>query len=536
MSIAEWMTKDPVVTSADTPLEESLATMIRHRVRHLPILDEESFVGILSAPSLVGQLSGGAQISPSLAGSATREHGFWVDPLRPDDEIDTAVKQLEKSSCLPVVSENRLVGIFSHHNLMSYFMRHLAPQRVRRGGATPAPHRLDSLVNLVRRVSQADSPDTILQSVMAALRPLMPVDQAFILFQKSDSDQLTVAASYMGPHAPGEQIAQMPVRDTLSGYVCLHQRSLRIEDLHQERRFPHSQDLWLKGASSIPLRSVIAVPLMDQNVSFGVLQFWSVKPYSYLESDLELLELAGGYIASMIQRSWRLQKEQESNRIKDEFLAVVTHDLRNTIQGVMSYSQLLQRKVVEPRLQIMARGIVESARHMSNLTNDLHDLARMGMQAMRVEPQTCQLLQAVEQVLEEFADFASQEKVELKTPQVDPALTCRADPVRLRQVLSNLVSNAVKYNHPEGSVLVTAQAVDQGVRITVQDTGIGIPTEEQATIFDLFTRAANHRRRDSSGLGLAISKQLVELHGGSLELRSVPGEGCTFSVFLPDTH
>lgn len=533
MSVAEWMTKDPVVTSAETPLEESLATMIRHRVRHLPILEDDSFVGILSAPSLVGQLSGGHSLHSGLAQSATRDHGYWVEPLRPDDDIETAMKSLEKTACLPVVSGRKLLGIFSHHNLMSYFMRHLAPQRVRRGGATPAPHRLDSLVNLVRRVSQADGPDAILQSVMAALRPLMPVDQAFILFQKGESDQLSVAASYMGPRAPGDVFHNIPVRDTLSGFVCLHQRSLRIDDLHQERRFPHSQDLWQNGARNVPLRSVIAVPLMDQNTSFGVLQFWSIKPYSYLESDLELLELAGGYIASMIQRSWRLQKEQEANRIKDEFLAVVTHDLRNTIQGVMSYSQLLQRKVVEPRLQSMARGIVESARHMSNLTNDLHDLARMGMQAMRVEPQTCQLLQVVEQVLEEFADFAAQEKVELKPPAVPAELTCRADPVRLRQVLSNLVSNAVKYNRAEGSVKVEAQSVMGGVRISVEDTGIGIPPEEQVNVFDLFTRAANHKRRDSSGLGLAISKQLVELHGGTLELRSTPGQGSCFTVFFP---
>ena len=106
------MTKDPVVTSADTPLEESLATMIRHRVRHLPILEGDSFVGLLSAPSLVAQLSASTPLSPSLAISETRQHGQWVEPLRPGDEIETALKCLESHSCLPVVSENRLVGIF----------------------------------------------------------------------------------------------------------------------------------------------------------------------------------------------------------------------------------------------------------------------------------------------------------------------------------------------------------------------------------------------------------------------------------------
>lgn len=132
------MTKDPVVTSADTPLEESLATMIRHRVRNLPILEGDAFVGLLSAPGLVAQLSTGVPLSPSLAQSETRHHGQWVEPLRPSDDIAKAVKSLESHACLPVVEDKRLVGIFSHHNLMSYFMRHLAPQRVRHPGSAPA--------------------------------------------------------------------------------------------------------------------------------------------------------------------------------------------------------------------------------------------------------------------------------------------------------------------------------------------------------------------------------------------------------------
>lgn len=529
------------MASAETPLEEALATMIRHRMRHLPIVDEQGFVGILSAPSLLHQQGQGVELDRELARSPSRLHGQWVEPLHTEDKIDVAVKGLEQHTCLPVLDGNKLVGVFSHYNLLSYFMRHLAPQRVRRGGSTPAPHRLDNLVSLVRRVSQAQDTESILQSVMASLRPIMPVDQAYILFHNREEDVLTVAASYMSPQAQGPKPDFIPVRDTLSGYVCLHQRSLRVDDLKLERRFPHSQDLLLTTTSAeVELRAVMAVPLMDQHESFGVLQFWSLRPYSYLESDLELLELAAGYIASIIQRSWRLQKEQElvqqlqrANRIKDEFLAVVTHDLRNTLQGVLSYSQLLQRKVVEPRLQMMARGIVESARHMSNLTNDLHDLARLGMEAMRVEPQTCTVAQIVDQVQEEFADFAVQESVRLIEPEVPGDLSCRADPVRLRQILSNLVSNAIKYNRPQGTVQVLARAKSDGVQIQVQDTGIGIPPEEQETIFDLFTRAANHKRLDSSGLGLAISKRLVELHGGTLDLSSEPEQGSCFTIFLP---
>lgn len=542
MSVAEWMTRDPVVASAETPLEEGLATMIRHRIRHLPIVDEQGFVGILSAPSLIQRRGNGASLDPELARSPLRVHGQYVEPLSGGDSVDVAIKGLESHSCLPVLEGTKLIGLFSYYNLLTYFMRNLAPQRVRRGGATPAPHRLDNLVSLVRRVSQAGDVEAILEAVMVSLRPIMPVDQAFILFLTPESDVLKVAASYMSPQAQGPAIEEIPLRDTLSGYVCLHQRSLRVDDLKQERRFPHSQDLLLTTEPQVELRSVMAVPLLDQHTPFGVLQFWSVKPYAYLDSDLELLELAAGYIASMIQRSWRLEKEQElvqqlqrANRIKDEFLAVVTHDLRNTLQGVLSYSQLLARKVTEPRLQMMARGIVESARHMSNLTNDLHDLARLGMEAMRVEPQLCQVAHIAEQVQVEFADFAEQENVQLLQPEIPEGLSCRADPVRLRQVLSNLVSNAIKYNRPQGTVQMKGKSVPGGVQIEVVDTGIGIPHADQETIFDLFTRAANHRRLDSSGLGLAISKRLVELHGGTLTLQSEPEQGSCFMLYLPDS-
>lgn len=533
MSVAEWMTRDPVTTSADTPLEESLATMIRHRVRHLPILDEQGFVGMLNASTLTGKLQNGGHYDKDLAQSPSRDHCAWVEPLRQHDDVQRALQGLKAQACLPVVEDGKLVGIFSHHNVMSYLMRHLAPQRIRRGGATPSPHRLDSLVNLVRRISQADGPEAILHSVLASLQPLMPVDQAFILYREKDADFLTVAARYTHENAPSPPLERIPLRDTLSGYVCLHHRSLRVEDLAVERRFPHSHGMLTHNTMEVELRSVMAVPLMEQHTSFGVLQFWCTRPFAYLESDLELLELAGGYIASTIQRSWRLKEEREANRIKDEFLAVVTHDLRNTLQGVMSYSQLLQRKVEEPRLQRLAKGVVESARHMSNLTNDLHDLARLGMQAMRVEPEQCALLHIVDQVIVEFAEFAVQEEVTLKNPDVAEELSCRADPVRLRQILSNLVSNAIKYNRKGGWVEVRAYPLESGVCIEVEDSGIGIPPEEQAHIFDLFARAANHRRLDSSGLGLAISKQLVELHQGRLQLRSQLDQGSCFSIFLP---
>lgn len=539
--VREWMTRDPVVTSGDVPLGEALAVMIRHRVRHLPVLTPEGLQGLLSSDTLVQAMAVNTSIDPDLAATPCASLARWIEPLDPEADLATAAARLQEHDCLPVMQGGKLVGLFSQHNLLSSLSLQLTPGRVVRRGATPAPHRLDSLVGLMRRVSRADTPQAVLASVVNSLQPLMPVDQAFVLLDAGDGESLQVVASFMGPAAEAGVPGNIPLRDTLSGYVCLQGRPLRIDDLATERRFPQSHNMLHFEPDAPRLRSVMAVPLLDQHVSFGVLQFWSTRPFTYLESDLELLELAAGSVAATLQRARRLEVErqlvtelQKANRIKDEFLAVVTHDLRNTLQGVLSYSQLLSRKVTEPRLAMLAKGIVDSAKHMSTLTNDLHDYARLGMEAMRVDPQTCSVAFAVDQVREEFAEFASTEKVELRPALVDEALTCRADPVRLRQVLSNLLSNAVKYNRPDGWVEVRASARDGGVAIEVEDSGIGIPAADQPTIFDLFSRAANHKRVDSSGLGLAISKRLVELHGGELQLHSVVDQGTRFTVFLPD--
>ena len=575
MRIDEWMTHDPLTVGADVKLQEALAQMVRHRVRHMPVLEAGEFLGLLSGPHLLKRLLVDKQMPLAQAAEQpVRAFVEQVDFLSRRDTLEEVLLKLNNQVCLPVLDDGRLEGLFSHHSLLGYLHRQLHPGRVRRGGATPTTHRLDSLLSLVRAVSTANNLQEMMEMTSHFLRNLMPLSEAFILLRQEAGAELKVAASFYNTPNPNKlSVSSMPIQDTLSGFVYTHRRSLRVDDLRDEKRFPRSAQLWKSpwddsGENGLTdlhhaepgesgefvatpqawrdLRSVIATPLLDQQKSFGVVHLWSDRPYAYVDSDLELLELVSGYLSFLILRSWQLQKEkelvqelQQANRIKDEFLAVVTHDLRNSIQGILALTQLLERRIAEPAQRELTRAIQDSVSHMSSLTRDLHDLAKLGMHGIRLNLSRCRLASTVKLVMQELGQFALQEKVTLEEADVDEGLEVVADPLRLRQIVANLVTNAIKYNKEGGWVRVRGHARSESehpwVVLEVEDSGIGIAAEEQESVFQLFQRATNNRRLDGSGLGLSISQQLAELHGGRVELSSELGKGSIFRLFLPAT-
>jgi len=521
MSVRDWMSRDPLTIGPQTSLREALGRMVRHRVKHLPVLEDGQLLGMLNGPEVVGHVLRAGELEANSERPVV-EFLTQVEPLPAAAGIEEALSRLQAVSCLPISDDGKLVGLFTHGNLLRYLLGEVAPERIRRAPVTSA-NRFEVLTSLVRDVSQAQDIPQILDVVIRHCRTVMPIEQAFILLK--EHDHLSVAASH-----GADGIHLMPLQDTLSGWVATQRKSLHIEDLRTERRFPMSRQKMTETDSE--LRSVVAAPLLDGRTCLGLMHFWSPKPYAYLDSDLELLELVAGNIAFLVREKRLVEELKRAQKIKNEFLAVVTHDLNNAMQGVLSYSQLVQRRAQDERMIKISKGLVDTAMYMRVLTHDLHDLARLGMSAIRLEPVPLDLAELVSLSCQALTEFARSENVELREPQVE-SQPLVADQVRLRQVVDNLVSNAIKYNRPGGWVEVRLGREDGRVVLEVQDTGIGIDPSEQEQVFGLFQRASSNKRKDSSGLGLSIARQLVEMHGGELTLASVPGEGSTFRVSLP---
>ena len=251
----------------------------------------------------------------------------------------------------------------------------------------------------------------------------------------------------------------------------------------------------------------------------------------------------GLLIASAIrdasERKRAEQLLQETNRLKSEFLANMSHELRTPLNGILGFSELL----VDERLgQLNAKqreylgDIHECGRHLLQLINDVLDLSKVEAGRMDVYPETFSPLAAVAAVCAMIGPTARKKGVRLDVPSSSAVDTVTVDLQKFKQILFNLLSNAVKFTNPGGEVSITLEpANDDNFVLRVRDTGIGIAAENLKRLFTAFHQidSGPTRRYGGTGLGLALTRKLVELQGGHISVESQPGMGSTFSVLLP---
>jgi signal transduction histidine kinase len=227
-----------------------------------------------------------------------------------------------------------------------------------------------------------------------------------------------------------------------------------------------------------------------------------------------------------------------ANRHKSAFLANMSHELRTPLNAVIGFSEVLQEKVfgdLNEKQDEYVRDIHTSGHHLLSLINDILDLSKIEAGRLELSVSRFDLPNAIEQAMLLTRERAARRGVALSRELTPEVGEIEADERKVKQVLINLLANAIKFTDEGGSVDVRAAICDGEVRISVADTGIGIPTQDQAVIFEEFRQAGDDyaRKEAGTGLGLALAKRLVELHGGRIWVESEVGRGSTFSFALP---
>jgi signal transduction histidine kinase len=238
---------------------------------------------------------------------------------------------------------------------------------------------------------------------------------------------------------------------------------------------------------------------------------------------------------------------EQASRAKSEFLASMSHELRTPLNAVIGFSQLLANQTYgdlnERQLEYLG-SILAGGRHLRALVNDLLDLAKVDSGHLTLDLTRVSVADEIPEVVGVVQALAQQKNITVTMEVKEPLPAVSADRMRLQQVIYNLLSNAIKFTDAGGHVTVSADTLFAGgsdgpcsLRIRVADTGIGIKAEDQQRIFDKFERgdSASAREQEGTGLGLALTRKLVELHGGSISVESegVKGRGSLFTVLLP---
>jgi len=233
----------------------------------------------------------------------------------------------------------------------------------------------------------------------------------------------------------------------------------------------------------------------------------------------------------------RNQEVERANRLKTEFLASMSHELRTPLHTIIGFSELLSEQLEGPLTEKQQRfvgHILQDARHLLELINEVLNISKIESGRLELKPESFDFSQCVEEVMAGIRHQAATKNIQLEDKNTFHE-SLYADRVRIKEILYNLLNNAVKFTPEGGRVWIEAERQGEGLHISVCDTGIGIPEKEQRSIFEKFYQVGDTTGgvREGTGLGLAITKHLVELHGGAISVSSQPGKGSSFRLVLP---
>ena len=283
-------------------------------------------------------------------------------------------------------------------------------------------------------------------------------------------------------------------------------------------------------------------------VGFALLRRWSSKSRSSLRKELSSEALVYAYLTfstpvvfglfgSALARRERNLRAYDAyiERLRGEFAAVVAHDLRSPIQAIALRMEMLLGRAGNGEVTVPVdalRALQRSARRLGTMVDDLLDATRIEASRLKISPRPVALPEAVSALVEQIRPALGGHEVEIVV-EGRPPQVC-VDPTRLDQILTNLIENAAKYGTPGAPIVVRISPEDAGATVAVEDQGPGIPASELPRLFDRFYQAKRARAMKSGlGLGLYITKGLVEAHGGRIAVESRVGRGSIFTVWLP---
>ncbi|OGO14763.1 MAG: hypothetical protein A2Z14_02805 [Chloroflexi bacterium RBG_16_48_8] len=364
--------------------------------------------------------------------------------------------------------------------------------------------------------------DTLLHRIVESARELTECEAVSLLLLDPQTGNLKFEAS-TDLLLEGLGCTTVPTDNSIAGWIFSHSQPLLVEDALQDIRFFREVDVLTRFET----KNILGVPLRTKDKTLGVIEAINKDKGSFDEEDLRLLQTLAAQAAIAIENSNLFQQS--------DLVAEMVHELRTPLTALVAVTNLLRRPELPQEQRLRLAGTLdEEVARLSEMTSDFLELARLESGRARFHREPTHLGGLIEECLEVIRPQAEVEKISLEL-KVDRSITpVPGDRNRLKQVLLNLLNNAIKYNHRGGKVSIRLIKEKGDVLIAIEDSGRGIPPEALPKIFDRFYRVPDPKRETpGTGLGLVIAQRIVKNHGGVITVESEFGKGSIFTLHLP---
>ena len=397
--------------------------------------------------------------------------------------------------------------------------------------------RLERILAISRELTSTVALEPLLSKIVDTAAELTNSEGASILLRDVYTGELRFRAA-CGP--PSGKLADIPVpvEGSIAGAVLTSGEPMIIPDTQADPR--HYGEVGQQ--TGLEIRSLLAVPLQIKDRRIGVLEaVKGLHGQEFSEDDVDTLMTLAAQAAVAIENArlvGALRKANERlgelDRLKSEFIAIASHELRTPLSLILLYAVALQQQLGEEEAAQLD-AVQRAAMRLKNIIDTMLNLRYLETGRVELVPMRFDIREDVTAACEDHESLAETGGLVLKADLPEQAVPCFADREKVRVILDNLISNAVKFTPPGGEVVVSLRGREDEVEVSVSDTGVGIPPEELERIFDRFYQVESHltRRHGGMGLGLSIVKGLVEMHHGRVWAESVLGEGSHFFVVLP---
>ena len=379
--------------------------------------------------------------------------------------------------------------------------------------------------------------DDLLRATLERVVELMAVDTAVVLLLSDDETSLLATAAY-GLEEEVEVGVRIPVGQGFAGTIAQERHPVVLNDVEQS-------NVLNPILREKRLGSLLGVPLEAHGRLLGVMHVGALSRGRFKAADVEVLEVVADRIAIAIENAQLFEaarmarhdaaEAETAVKLRDEFLSVAAHELKTPLTAAKAASQLLTRTFRNTTLSSSQTRALETVDKqigkLARLASQLLDTVRLESGKLSIEPEDTDLGEIIRGAVEQAEAGTDKHRFNVDAPE---HLPIRGDPLRLEQVFTNLLDNAVKFSPAGGAIDIAVERNVSTVVISVRDHGIGVPREHRAKLFEQFYQA--HPNRSGLGLGLYITRYIVERHGGTVYAEQPPGQGTRIVVSLPITN